>query len=322
MTAGRKDEFDIMKGVAILCVMMGHTYWIPEWGHTFIHSFHMPLFFLISGYFAKTYADFNGDIKSFLRKNAKQLLIPYVIVACISCGYSLLQAIHYDRMSMFTHNVIRYVFALDETWTGTLFDSWVTPVWFLLALFWARLFFFYISKYEKWVLPVCLICSVAIILVHPYMVTPWCIGRGLEALMFIAIGWYVRRHKLPIYITIILIGCWLFSMYLGEIDLCALKFNCLPVDVLGACGGTLVIYYLAKLILKTPISGFFKWCGRNSLIILCAHTIEGSMTVIHLLTKLLPFHLPMVIYFGIKHIVALCGSWCYISASQYIKSRK
>lgn len=50
----RNDAVDIMKGIAILSVMIGHSYWCPTWLYTFIFSFHIPLFFLISGYFCKT----------------------------------------------------------------------------------------------------------------------------------------------------------------------------------------------------------------------------------------------------------------------------
>lgn len=50
----RNNIIDVMKGLAILCVMIGHTYWCPRWLYIFIFSFHIPLFFIISGYFAKT----------------------------------------------------------------------------------------------------------------------------------------------------------------------------------------------------------------------------------------------------------------------------
>ena len=50
----RDEAIDIMKGISILCVMIGHTYWCPRWLYIFIFSFHIPLFFIISGYFAKT----------------------------------------------------------------------------------------------------------------------------------------------------------------------------------------------------------------------------------------------------------------------------
>lgn len=42
-------EFDIAKGIAILCVILGHL-GIKEIDRV-VFVFHMPLFFLISGYF-------------------------------------------------------------------------------------------------------------------------------------------------------------------------------------------------------------------------------------------------------------------------------
>jgi len=48
----RNLTFDIMKGIAILCMMIGHSTWPPEWLHRLIYSFHMPLFFIVAGYFS------------------------------------------------------------------------------------------------------------------------------------------------------------------------------------------------------------------------------------------------------------------------------
>lgn len=307
----RNVEIDIMKGITILCVMLGHTYWLPDMARTLIHSFHMPLFFLVSGFFAKTFSDFSGSNKDFLRKNAKQLLIPYLIVACVSCIYAFVQSIHYNEFTYVTHKLVRYFFALDHTWPDTIFDYWVDPIWFLLALFWARLFFFWLSHIGKWFPLISVILSIVMVFIHPYVPTPFCIGRGIEALVFLAIGYIYRHFTIPIGAKIAVIGCWFISMFLGKIDLCAFQFNCLPLDILGACGGTLVIYYLSKGIKLTFLASFFSWCGKNSLIILCSHTIESNMTIVHLATKALPLTIPQIIYFGIKHTITILGAWIF-----------
>jgi len=298
--------------------MLGHTYWCRRWLHTFIFSFHIPLFFLISGYFAKTreeYAQNGGQV----RKDLKQLLIPYAVVAGVACLYTGVQAFHYKDMGMLTHEIAKYVFAWDTTWKGTLIDKWDGPTWFLLSLFWARLFFDWLSKTGKWFIPLCIALSITMILLHPYVPTPFGIGRGIEGLMFMAIGFAYRRYSIPTWLKIIAMVCWPISMWLGSIDMYGYQYNCLPIDILGACGATLVIYYVAKGIARTFVSPFFTWCGRNSLVILCAHSIEMSMTVIHVITKLLPFELPMMLYFGIKHGVTLLGSWGYV---KIVKSDK
>ena len=54
----RSSEFDILKGIAILLVIIGHVcdYLMIGGGwanwHRIIYSFHMPLFFFVSGYFS------------------------------------------------------------------------------------------------------------------------------------------------------------------------------------------------------------------------------------------------------------------------------
>lgn len=48
MTKARIPEIDIMKGIAILCVILEHIDNCPEILKHLITSFHMPLFFIIA----------------------------------------------------------------------------------------------------------------------------------------------------------------------------------------------------------------------------------------------------------------------------------
>lgn len=50
----RDPVFDMMKGIGILLVLWGHAPGISSLTDTFISSFHMPLFFILSGYFCQT----------------------------------------------------------------------------------------------------------------------------------------------------------------------------------------------------------------------------------------------------------------------------
>lgn len=47
----RNRAFDILKGIGILLMMWCH---LVQTQNQFVYSFHIPLFFLISGYYAKT----------------------------------------------------------------------------------------------------------------------------------------------------------------------------------------------------------------------------------------------------------------------------
>lgn len=52
-------------------------------------------------------------------------------------------------------------------------------------------------------------------------------------------------------------------------------YKILPLDILGAIGGTIVIYYISIFIKNLKyISRFFAFVGINSLAFLCIHLID------------------------------------------------
>lgn len=46
----RETYIDIAKGIGIILVVIGHLHGINHIIHDFFYLFHMPLFFIISGY--------------------------------------------------------------------------------------------------------------------------------------------------------------------------------------------------------------------------------------------------------------------------------
>ena len=52
MSKNRIEEIDILKGIAMILVVIGHYFHPPIVSYA-IWSFHMPLFVIISGYFVK-----------------------------------------------------------------------------------------------------------------------------------------------------------------------------------------------------------------------------------------------------------------------------
>ena len=82
MEKKKREEFiDIAKGIAILCVIIGHTwknaYPADKRLMVFIYSFHMPLFFILSGWCLKST---DVKISSVIVKKIKQLVVPYVVI--------------------------------------------------------------------------------------------------------------------------------------------------------------------------------------------------------------------------------------------------
>ncbi len=71
----RIEYIDIARGIGILLVVMGHNDFaaISPFGYKLIYSFHMPLFFFLSGYFLNTAVGF----WEFFKKRFNSLLKPY-----------------------------------------------------------------------------------------------------------------------------------------------------------------------------------------------------------------------------------------------------
>ena len=98
MKQGKKvffEEMNIAKGITAVLVVLGHA--IRQTGQTnlvfdilysVIYSFHMPLFFFISGYVYKTGRPAGENIK----RKLKQLLIPYVGFTLLLYALGLLYA--------------------------------------------------------------------------------------------------------------------------------------------------------------------------------------------------------------------------------------
>ena len=74
---------DYCKVFAIFCVILGHMS-INSYALNYIFSFHMPLFFFISGYLYH----YKGDFLPFFEKNVSTILLPYyylnILVLAIS----------------------------------------------------------------------------------------------------------------------------------------------------------------------------------------------------------------------------------------------
>lgn len=90
-------EFNSLKGIAILLVLLGHSFIlypinlldIPWCKSTFdvIYSFHMPLFFIISGLlFANST---HKEYLSMMKGKVKRLLLPYAFYHVLNLGLKI-----------------------------------------------------------------------------------------------------------------------------------------------------------------------------------------------------------------------------------------
>lgn len=127
----RIQWIDALKGFGIFCVTLGHlSPWNPLEKH--IYSFHMFLFFFISGYLFKQ----NGSLRTFIKKRFKSIFIPFLIWNFLS-----------SLVAIVLGEGINETFSRFFILNGKL--CWNAPIWFLLILFIVEVLFAIIMKYNK-----------------------------------------------------------------------------------------------------------------------------------------------------------------------------
>lgn len=139
----RLKEFDILKGIGILLVVLGHT-GISGLPYTYIYAFHMPLFFFVSGCFYKAY-----PFKEILKRRSKSLLLPWVSFATLFLLTNT--AISYVESNDLTGSLSYNLMALDivDEDSRSLFRT----IWFLVSLFEISIIYALLDKlhlYGKW----------------------------------------------------------------------------------------------------------------------------------------------------------------------------
>ncbi len=272
-----------MKGILIYLVIVGHViakYAEPGWAYTVIHTFHMPLFFFISGFLAipslrQTFKDFAG-------KKYRRILRPAL---CWSLLFFLLKLPSY----------------LD---LGTKVIKSFMDIWFLYVLFYLfiAVFLMYQSKYRYW-----LFAGIVVLgyLVYPYLlkipsrhfgyiVEEFRIIREMPVfLMGILYGLFEGRMHTKTQAAVfaasavLYVGCFLYVLVLqrrpvGDL----LAHDNYLVRALVYQTGTILSFGLFKLIYK-PLTG--TWIAR------AVEAVGQNTLGIYAMNGLLIFTLPGVL---------------------------
>lgn len=137
VSMGRIVEFDILKGIGILLVVLGHT-GISGLPYTYIYAFHMPLFFIVSGFFYKP-----QGIKQLVKKRTKQLLVPWLFFVCLFSIYEIVRSFieSGDFLSALQGYFQSFNIFDEKCWF--LYSS----IWFLICLFGVSIIYALIDKY-------------------------------------------------------------------------------------------------------------------------------------------------------------------------------
>lgn len=175
-------SIDIIKGVTILLVILGHSFCtfpfdlnsqFPYLGYI-VRSFQMNLFFLVSGFLFST----NSDFVTFIRKKRNRLIYPLVAFGVISISLKYV-------FSRFTHGgEISLLNCIYDIIQGHYY-------WFLYSLMWIMLFAFVIRN-SFLLLATCTLSVLCCIFTDIKDVQFFTIGRTVYYLPFFCLGLWLR----------------------------------------------------------------------------------------------------------------------------------
>lgn len=261
---------DVLKGLAIILVVMGH--YLGD--HTFYYVFHMPLFFMLSGFLFSPASE-----KDYLIKSSHRLLIPYITFLLI----------------LFIPEIVKG--SMAKEWDGVIWDiaklayggSKLVGVyavfWFITVLWMAtNLFNILYDKSPYWIVPCILIGYLCGFIRIPL---PWNIQVVPMAIAFIWMGSLVQRIvagcdltsrggvKYKIVITLasvaILFCVWVWRDYLAM----DMKYNKYGVPVLtfvSALMASLAVGWIAILVSKFNfVARILSFLGGASMVIMYLH---------------------------------------------------
>ena len=280
----RINYLDIAKAIAIFLVILGHSTTSTEWTllRKILYSFHMPLFFAVSGVFVRTHVSsgYGWDHwKDFIVRNLKSLVFPYFAMAIIYSGV--------------LHLAVPEI--LYGSWQMLKQAETLTSLWFLVCLFCARIMMEFVlmsSKkfpkidrhlYAGIAAVVALIISFNLPAVEKGY--PWCFNSAFTALACMLTGYALKDfllkfqdNKTPVHLAGFLISAGLFAagvLIQGE-DIQIVKFHS---NVLGnpfwflymAISGSAMALFLAcalyKILSKKQeniVCRSLIWIGQNT----------------------------------------------------------
>lgn len=285
----RINYIDIARAFAMIFIVLGHT--LVHSAHCnfvfkLLYSFHVVLFFLLSGYTFKI--NENGSFILFIKNKFLRIMVPYFIWAVLFLVPYLLLG---NKVGSFLGT--NSSFGLKTLLINVVYGNGNlsalkqnSSLWFLPALFSMEIIYYYIisvvNKNRKLQIPI-LLFTIAISYITNYFLSfilPWGINTVLNVGVFFYIGYLLKDNnmlskdsilmKWYIQLILLLIGfsaCYLNS---GTVSCIEYEYGNFTLMLLSGFCLSMVVIYISYLINKNKI---LEYIGRNTMGILIFHKL-------------------------------------------------
>ena len=256
---------DSARGLAILLVVLGHIWETEELIPVLIYSFHVPLFFIISGILINYTDAQKKSWKTLILSRITGLLLPYIL-------YELIFVIIFGLRSGFDFSSLG-----TNAWDGLLLKPQNVPLWFLICLFFSELvLILFLKTFSD---PRITAFLSLILYLLPFLIAPANYATELflktcSSLGFLALGYFcasfVRNTSMPAWLLVVLLFAGGGASWLnGKTGINKLTFHNPVLFTFSAVVLSFCILFLLK---KTRIR-VLEFAGKNTLPVLGLHII-------------------------------------------------
>lgn len=307
----RLNYLDVAKGIGIILVILGHVDISNNPLCNWIYSFHLPLFFIVSGMLLSYKKDWiNLNFTKNMKKKAKQLLYPYFTFSALIALCSLInKLLLHSPLFGDVKQILLYTICFEG----------FSTLWFLPALFIAEMLVINLAHLKHNM--IVLFGLILIGVVGSYILSSnILLGnyfymrlfkrffnitiRSIIAASFVEIGYLIfpyihknvkRANKFFILITcVILFVTNIFtSQFNNFVDLHNSILHNVFLYYMNAIFGSVSILILLKKINYS--NSFLEYCGKNSLTIMVTHL---PLPILMSVKKIYPFTSVLNPYFN------------------------
>lgn len=326
----RLEYIDIAKGISIICIVLGHVGARPI--DRLVYTFHVPIFFLITGYFINP----KTTNREFCRKKVRTLLVPYFITCTVIVVLSgiineiFLGGVESKKLVIEWGKAALY--GLGFTVHEPFHIRHIGAIWFLWATFWGSIILRSLLDLRKGTR---LFLVFLLFILGCWSIDVFCLPLSIQpgccALFFMYLGYLWRRSEASLgsldieakaACTVMALFVWLFFIRDFEgFYLVNCNIGRGAVDIFSSVCACYLVLMLSRQIEKKGerSSRWLAYLGRYSIFMLCIHMVEQDIFPWWELTDCLIAHgMPeslrrWVIVIGkfalIIPLVILCSKW-------------
>ena len=282
----RINYIDATRGIAILSVVIGHLVPIGQGIGQYLYSFHMPIFFIISGmlmFYNESWK--SQSLMSIASRKAKSLLFPYFSFSILSLVYILIR------------NGLKA--AIEQSFVTLFFDGILT-LWFLPALYFAEILFYVMmtrmgNKQRIWLVFFIIIVTTLFSFLNfqaiqgnvlpKLLPLANIINRALIGSVFVFVGyWYgylkSKYHPKNTVVIVSIIIAFSINIVLYRLNYVDLHYSIIGNPILyyvNAILGSYAIINLSEVLLCK--SRLLCFMGKNSIVIFATHLNLGIIDI-------------------------------------------